>query len=105
MDHYIVKGGNPLTGEVEIAGAKNAALGILAAAVIGLIPQSGPHMVFILLVAQGTLPFYVLLTSAISQQGHVSLPLLAQSKKSWVLSKVFCALLGIAAGMFCYMIF
>jgi len=78
---------------------------VIAAAVIGLIPQSGPHMVFILLVAQGTLPFYVLLTSAISQQGHVSLPLLAQSKKSWVLSKVFCALLGIAAGMFCYMIF
>ena len=72
---------------------------ILAAAAIGLIPQSGPHMVFILLVAQGTLPFYVLLTSAISQQGHVSLPLLAQSKKSWILSKAFCALLGIAAGM------
>ena len=72
---------------------------VLAAAVIGLIPQSGPHMVFILLVAQGTLPFYVLLTSAISQQGHVSLPLLAQSKRSWVLSKAFCALLSIAAGM------
>ena len=75
---------------------------ILAAAAIGLIPQSGPHMVFILLVAQGTLPFYVLLASAISQQGHVSLPLLAQSKKSWVLSKAFCAVLGIAAGMLGY---
>ena len=34
MEHYIVKGGNPLTGEVEIAGAKNAALGILAASVM-----------------------------------------------------------------------
>ena len=32
---------------------------VLAAAAIGLIPQSGPHIVFILLVAQGTLPFYV----------------------------------------------
>ena len=72
---------------------------ILAAAAIGLIPQSGPHMVFILLVAQGTLPFYVLLTSAISQQGHVSLPLLAESKKRWILSKAFCALIGMAAGM------
>ena len=72
---------------------------ILAAAAIGLIPQSGPHMVFILLVAQGSLPFYVLLASAISQQGHVSLPLLAESKKSWIVSKAFCALLGIAAGM------
>ena len=34
MEHYIVNGGNPLSGEVEIAGAKNAALGILAASVM-----------------------------------------------------------------------
>jgi len=32
MDQYIIRGGNPLVGEVEISGAKNAALGILAAA-------------------------------------------------------------------------
>ncbi len=34
MEQYIIKGGNPLVGEVEISGAKNAALGILAAAVM-----------------------------------------------------------------------
>ena len=34
MEQYIIKGGNPLVGEVEIGGAKNAALGILAAAVM-----------------------------------------------------------------------
>ena len=34
MDKYIVKGGNPLVGEVIIGGAKNAALGLLAAAVM-----------------------------------------------------------------------
>ena len=34
MDQYIIKGGNPLVGEVEIAGAKNAALAILAAAIM-----------------------------------------------------------------------
>ncbi len=34
MMYYAVKGGNPLSGEVEIAGAKNAALGILAASVM-----------------------------------------------------------------------
>jgi UDP-N-acetylglucosamine 1-carboxyvinyltransferase len=32
MERYIIKGGNPLVGEVEIGGAKNAALAILAAA-------------------------------------------------------------------------
>jgi UDP-N-acetylglucosamine 1-carboxyvinyltransferase len=34
MEQYVVKGGIPLEGEVTIAGAKNAALGILAAAVM-----------------------------------------------------------------------
>ena len=34
MEQYVIKGGQPLEGEVTIAGAKNAALGILAAAVM-----------------------------------------------------------------------
>ena len=34
MEQYVIKGGNPLVGEVEIGGAKNAALGILAASVM-----------------------------------------------------------------------
>ena len=34
MDQYVIKGGNPLVGEVEIGGAKNAALAILAAAIL-----------------------------------------------------------------------
>ena len=34
MEQYIIKGGNPLVGEVEIGGAKNAALAILAAAIM-----------------------------------------------------------------------
>ena len=34
MEQYVIKGGNPLVGEVEIGGAKNAALAILAAAIV-----------------------------------------------------------------------
>ena len=34
MEQYIIKGGIPLVGEVEIAGAKNAALPILSAAIM-----------------------------------------------------------------------
>ncbi len=34
MEQYIIKGGKPLVGEVTIGGAKNAALGILAAAIM-----------------------------------------------------------------------
>ena len=34
MEQYVIKGGSPLVGEVEIGGAKNAALAILAAAIM-----------------------------------------------------------------------
>ena len=34
MEQYIIKGGHPLVGEVEIGGAKNAALAILVAAIM-----------------------------------------------------------------------
>lgn len=34
MEQYVIRGGNPLVGEVEISGAKNAALAILAAAIM-----------------------------------------------------------------------
>ena len=34
MEQYVIKGGNPLVGEVEIGGAKNAGLAILAAAIM-----------------------------------------------------------------------
>ena len=34
MDKYVIRGGNPLVGEVEIGGAKNAALAILTAAIM-----------------------------------------------------------------------
>ena len=34
MDKFVIKGGNPLVGEVEIGGAKNAALAILTAAIM-----------------------------------------------------------------------
>ena len=34
MNQYVMKGGNPLVGDVLISGAKNAALGILAASIM-----------------------------------------------------------------------
>ena len=34
MAQYVIRGGTPLVGEVEIGGAKNAALGILAASIM-----------------------------------------------------------------------
>lgn len=60
---------------------------LLAAIIIGLIPQSGPHLIFILLYAQGSLPFSILLANSIVQDGHGALPLLAESRKAFFVSK------------------
>ena len=61
---------------------------ILLAILIGIIPDSGPHLLFVTLFATGTVPFSVLLASSISQDGHAALPLLAESKRSFVKAKI-----------------
>lgn len=76
----------------------NTALMILLAALIGIIPESGPHMIFVTLFAAGVVPFPVLLASSISQDGHACLPLLAESKKSFAQAKLLNCIIALAAG-------
>lgn len=76
----------------------NTALMILLAALIGLIPESGPHLVFVTMFAAGVVPMPVLLASCISQDGHASLPLLAESRSSWIKAKMFNVLCALAIG-------
>ena len=76
----------------------NTALMILLATLIGIIPESGPHMIFVTLFAAGVVPFPVLLASCISQDGHSSIPLLAESKKSFAWAKLINCIVALAAG-------
>lgn len=76
----------------------NVAVMILLATLIGIIPESGPHMIFVTLFAAGVVPFPVLLASSISQDGHASIPLLAESKKSFLLAKLINCAVALAAG-------
>ena len=76
----------------------NTALMILLATLIGIIPESGPHMIFVTLYAAGVVPFPVLLASCISQDGHSSIPLLAESKKSFAWAKLINCIVALAAG-------
>ena len=71
---------------------------ILIAALVGIIPESGPHLIFVTLFAAGVVPFPVLLASSISQDGHASIPLLAESKKSFAYAKLLNLLVALAAG-------
>ena len=78
--------------------SSNTALMILLATVIGIIPESGPHMIFVTLYAAGVVPLPVLLASCISQDGHSSIPLLAESKKSFAQAKLINCIVALAAG-------
>ena len=76
----------------------NTALMILLATLIGIIPESGPHMIFVTLFATGVVPFPVLLASSISQDGHASIPLLAESKKSFLWAKIINCAVALIVG-------
>jgi hypothetical protein len=71
---------------------------LIIAVLIGLIPESGPHMIFVTLFAQGLLPFGILFASSVVQDGHGTLPLLAVSKKSWIVLKLINLAFGLALG-------
>ena len=43
---------------------------LLTGALVGIIPESGPHLIFVMLYAQGLVPFSVLLTSSFVHDGH-----------------------------------
>ena len=68
---------------------------LLLATLVGVVPESGPHLVFVTLYAQGALPFSVLVASSVVQDGHGMLPLLAESRREFVKVK----LINVAAGL------
>ncbi len=82
----------------------NIFLVILIAALIGIIPESGPHIIFISMYVSGTLPdegfqaFAILLTNSIVQDGHGAIPLLAESGKSFILAKLINIVVGLLVG-------
>ena len=76
----------------------NTALMIVLATLIGIIPESGPHMIFVTLYAAGVVPLPVLLASSISQDGHSSLPLIAENRKSFLWAKLINCITALVVG-------
>ncbi|HOI33201.1 MAG TPA: putative manganese transporter, partial [Bacteroidales bacterium] len=79
--------------------SSNLYLVLLIALLIGIIPESGPHYIFVILFAQGVLPLSILLASSIVQDGHGSLPLLAESGKGFIAAKIINIAVGAIAGI------
>ena len=72
---------------------------LVFAVLVGIIPESGPHLVFVTLFAAGTLPFGILLASSIVQDGHGMLPMLAVSRRGFILVKLINILVGLIVGL------
>jgi hypothetical protein len=71
---------------------------LLIGALIGIVPESGPHLIFVMMYAKGLIPFSVLFTTSFVQDGHGMLPLLSYSLKDAVLIKALNLIFGIATG-------
>jgi hypothetical protein len=73
---------------------------LVAASLLGIIPESGPHLIFATMYAKGLTPFAVLLASSISQDGHGTLPLLAVSVRAFFWLQVIAVVVAITVGTF-----
>jgi len=78
---------------------------LIIASVVAIVPESGPHLVFVAMFADGLIPFSVLLASSIVQDGHGMLPLLSYTLKDSVLIKLiklFNLCIGLGSGVILY---
>jgi hypothetical protein len=71
---------------------------LIVAVLIGIIPESGPHLVFVSLFISGTIPLSILIANSIVQDGHGALPLFAEDKKGFVLMKMINMTAGLLIG-------
>ena len=72
---------------------------LMIALVVGLIPESGPHILFISLFATGNIPLSILLANSIVQDGHGALPLLAETRIDFLRMKGVNLLIGLLVGL------
>ena len=77
---------------------------LLIATVVAIVPESGPHLIFVAMFADGLIPFSVLLASSIVQDGHGMLPLLSYTLRDSVLIKLFNLGIGLGVGLILYLI-
>jgi len=82
---------------------QNKLLLILLAALLGIIPESGPHLIFLTLFSQGLIPFSVLLVNTLSQDGHGLLPLLSYSVKDTVNVQIFTTTFALVVGLLLFL--
>ncbi len=71
----------------------------LLSALVGIIPSSGPHLLFVTLFSKELIPLSTLVVSSIVQDGHGMLPLLAFSRRDFLKVKGINLIVGILVGV------
>lgn len=77
----------------------NSLIILIIAVLIGIIPESGPHLLFVTMFSQGLIPFSILLANSIVQDGHGMLPLLAESRKDFIKVKLINTIIAFLVGL------
>jgi hypothetical protein len=72
---------------------------LLISVFVGLIPESGPHLIFVTLFSRHVLPFSILIANSIVQDGHGMLPLLAESRTDFIKVKAINMVVGLFVGL------
>jgi len=75
---------------------------MVSAALVGVIPESGPHLVFLMLYSRGLIPLSVLIVSTLSQDGHGLLPLLSHSVKDTAYVQLLTTGFSLVVGVLLY---
>jgi len=88
--------------DIELWVKNNLFYVLLLSILIGIIPISGPHIIFITLFSTGAVPFSILLANSIVQEGHGGLLLIAESKKSFFIIKLIKIFIALIIGVICY---
>jgi len=77
---------------------------LLTASLVAVIPDSGPHLIFVVMFSKGLVPFSVLLASSMIQDGHGMLPMLSYSIRDSALIKLFNLAFGLIIGTAMYLL-
>lgn len=87
---------------LELWMQNNQFIVLLVACCIGLIPESGPHLLFLTLFVENAIPLSTFLASSIVQDGHGTLPLLAESRGDFLKLKGINFFVGLLVGSIGY---
>lgn len=85
--------------DMEMLVKNNLHIVLILAVLIGILPESGPHLIFVSLFLSGLIPISILVANSIVQDGHGALPLFAEDKKGFFLMKIINVVAGYSIGL------